>query len=362
MTQTMETISELAARWAVRADAGALGPDEQRELETWLAADSRHRGAYVRARAQWVDLDRLAALQGPAGGTDGRFPAADSAAAEPAPSPTAESARVVAQSGATVAGLSRRQLLAAGIAAIGFLGGGLSWLIVREGQERYTSGIGEVRRIALEDGSTLLLNTASEVTVRLTKQQRGIRLVRGEALFEVAHDKSRPFIVQANDTAVRAVGTAFAVRLEAAQVDVTVTEGVVEVVDLKTMSGLGPATTPVSRFEVKRVAAHEHAVIARSRAPEVEPIAPAKADRQLAWREGMVSFDGETLQTAVAEINRHNRRQIVVDDPALAAMPIVGVFRATDLEGFSAAAAAALKARAIPDGDVIRLQLEPSKH
>jgi len=331
----METISELAARWAVRADAGALGPDEQRELETWLAADSRHRGAYVRARAQWVDLDRLAALQGPAGGTDGRFPAA---------------------------GLSRRQLLAAGIAAIGFLGGGLSWLIVREGQERYTSGIGEVRRIALEDGSTLLLNTASEVTVRLTKQQRGIRLVRGEALFEVAHDKSRPFIVQANDTAVRAVGTAFAVRLEAAQVDVTVTEGVVEVVDLKTMSGLGPATTPVSRFEVKRVAAHEHAVIARSRAPEVEPIAPAKADRQLAWREGMVSFDGETLQTAVAEINRHNRRQIVVDDPALAAMPIVGVFRATDLEGFSAAAAAALKARAIPDGDVIRLQLEPSKH
>ncbi len=335
MTQTMETISELAARWAVRADAGALGPDEQRELETWLAADSRHRGAYVRARAQWVDLDRLAALQGPAGGTDGRFPAA---------------------------GLSRRQLLAAGIAAIGFLGGGLSWLIVREGQERYTSGIGEVRRIALEDGSTLLLNTASEVTVRLTKQQRGIRLVRGEALFEVAHDKSRPFIVQANDTAVRAVGTAFAVRLDAAQVDVTVTEGVVEVVDLKTMSGLGPATTPVSRFEVKRVAAHEHAVIARSRAPEVEPIAPAKADRQLAWREGMVSFDGETLQTAVAEINRHNRRQIVVDDPALAAMPIVGVFRATDLEGFSAAAAAALKARAIPDGDVIRLQLEPSKH
>src|SRR5260221_588843 len=220
MTQTMETISELAARWAVRADAGALGPDEQRELETWLAADSRHRGAYVRARAQWVDLDRLAALQGPAG------------------------------------------------------------------------------------------------------------------------------------------GTAFAVRLDAAQVDVTVTEGVVEVVDLKTMSGLGPATTPVSRFEVKRVAAHEHAVIARSRAPEVEPIAPAKADRQLAWREGMGSFDGETLQTAVAEINRHNRRQIVVDDPALAAMPIVGVFRATDLEGFSAAAAAALKAQAIPDGDVIRLQLE----
>ena len=357
----METISELAARWAVRADAGALGPDEERELETWLAADSRHRGAYVRARAQWVDLDRLAALQGSASSAAESSRVAQPVAEEPAPEPAAARAGVGARPEARRATLPRRQLLVAGIAAMGVLGGGLSWLILREAQERYTSGIGEVRRIAIEDGSTLLLNTASEVTVRLTTQQRDIRLVRGEALFEVAHDNSRPFIVQARDTAVRAVGTAFAVRLDAAQVDVTVTEGVVEVGDSKTLSGLGPTTAPASRPDVKRVAAHEHAVIARSRAPDVEPIAPAKADRQLAWREGMVSFDGESLQTAVAEINRHNRRQIVIDDPTLAAMPIVGVFRAIDLEGFSAAAAAALKARAIPDGDVIRLQPGPSK-
>jgi len=70
----------------------------------------------------------------------------------------------------------------------------------------------------------------------------------------------------------------------------------------------------------------------------------------------MVSFDGESLRTAVAEINRHNRRQIVIEDPALASKPIVGVFRATDLEGFSAAAAEALKAKAVADGDIIRLQ------
>jgi transmembrane sensor len=108
----------------------------------------------------------------------------------------------------------------------------------------------------------------------------------------------------------------------------------------------------------QRVAANERVVITRAsaRRSEVHSIAPVEADRQLAWREGMVSFDGESLQTAVAEINRHNRRQIVIDDPALADKPVVGIFRATDLDGFSAAAAEALKARAIRDGDVIRLE------
>jgi transmembrane sensor len=334
----VETINELAARWAVRANAGKLRPDEQRELDSWLAADSRHLGAYVRARAQWVDLDRLAALHGPACGQ--RRPPVDSRAEEAACDSI----------------LSRRRLLAAAIAGVGVLGGGLTWTILRNDREKFSSGIGEVRRIALADGSTLLLNTNSEVTVRLTKQRRDVRLFRGEALFEVTHDESRPFIVRANDTGVRAVGTAFAVRLENAQVDVTVTEGVVEVADLGIVSGFDPVRPAISRVGVKRVAAHERAIITPARPPDVESVAPAEADRRLAWREGMVSFDGELLQTAVSEINRHNRRQIAIDDPSLASMPVVGVFRATDLDGFAAAAAAALKARATTDGDIIRLQ------
>jgi transmembrane sensor len=326
----VEPISEQAARWAVRADAGSLSPDEQRELDAWLNADPRHRGAYVRARARWVDLDRLAAIHGPA--------SSETAKAETAPS------------------FSRRQMLAASVAAITVVGGGLSWIVLRGGREHYTSGIGEVRRIALEDGSTLMLNTATEVAVQFSKRQRDIRLIRGEALFEVAHDQARPFIVYANDTAVRAVGTAFAVRLESSQVDVTVTEGVVEVTDRTTASGSAQESPVSARAQPQRVAANERVVITHARAAELETIAPAEAIRQLAWREGMVSFDGESLQTAVAEINRHNRRQIVIDDPALAAKPVVGIFRATDLDGFSAAAAEALKARAISDGDVIRLQ------
>jgi transmembrane sensor len=349
-------ISELAARWTVRADAGGLSPDAQRELDAWLAADPRHLGAYVRARAHWIDLDRLAALHGPVRGR--RWSTVDSWA------PPAECAP------AAIAGhcepphelLSRRRILAAAMVGVGVLSGLLPWTAWRDDRERYSSGIGEVRRIVLADGSTLLLNTNSEVTVRLTKQRRDVRLVRGEALFEVAHDKSRPFVVRASDTGVRAVGTAFAVRLQNDQVDVTVTEGVVEVADLGALSGYDPIQATTSRPAVKRVAAHERVIIARARPPDVEAVAPPEADRQLAWREGMVSFEGESLQSAVSEINRHNRRQIVVDDLSLASMPIVGVFRATDLDGFAAAAAAALNARTSTDGDVIRLGYGPRRN
>jgi len=338
----------------VRADAGALTPDEQRELNTWLEADPRHRGAYVRARAHWVDLDRLAALHGPAPANLGTSadlksaPRSDPASVfSSAPTPTPPPPAVAFPT------LSRRHVLAASIAAITVVGGGFSWIVLRGGRERYMSDIGEVRRIALADGSTMLLNTNTEVAVNLTPQQRDIQLVRGEALFEVAHDEARPFIVRANGTSVRAVGTAFAVRLEAAQVDVTVTEGVVEVAST---AAADPFAASTSASIVQRVSANERLVVTHTHAAPIRPIAPTEADRQLAWREGMVSFDGESLATAVAEINRHNRRQIVIDDPALADKPVVGIFRATDLDGFSAAAAEALKARAVSEGDVILLE------
>lgn len=329
----MESISEVAARWAVRGDASGLTAEEERQLKAWLDADPRHRGAYVRARVQWLDLDRLAALNGPVIPGEERFLAGT-------PANTATPAA------RTVPVLSRRQLVAAGVAAVAVVGSSSMWMTLRDGRESYVSAIGEVRRIALADGSTIVLNTDTQVMVQLTRQQRSIQLMRGEALFEVAHDKTRPFIVTARGTAIRAVGTAFVVRVNAAQINVTVTEGVVEVDE-----GTGSASPAA-----KRVAANQRLVVGDARSAEIETIPVMEADRQLAWRTGMVSFDGESLATAVAEINRHNHRQIVIDDPSLAERPVIGVFRTTDLDGFSAAAAVALKASAVADGQVIRLR------
>ena len=325
----MESIDAQAARWAVRAAADDLSPEEQRALDEWTRADPRHLGAYIAARAQWLDLDRLAALHGPA-----------------------EATRITS--------VSRRHLLAACTAALALTGGTFAWLRYQAGVTRYVSGIGEVRRISLEDGSTLLLNTNTEVEVSLGKRQRKVYLVRGEALFEVAPDKTRPFVVIANDTAVRAVGTAFAVRLESNRVDVTVTEGVVEVASSNQIPASDATESPVLMHRLQHVSATERVVITAAHAPQISTLAPAEADRQLAWREGMVSFDGESLGAAVAEINRHNRRQIVVSDPQLVDKPIVGVFRATDPVGFSAAVADILKATASTDGQTIRLEPERS--
>jgi transmembrane sensor len=320
MMENGREADERAARWAVRMDAGPLRDEEQRELDAWLAEDSRHRGAFVRAQARWLDLDRFAALTG--------------VAENAAPAPRR---------------FDRRTLIAAGIAGIA-ASVGAGWLALRPEGSVYATDVGEVRRISLRDGSTLLLNTLSEVAVRFDDATREVRLARGEALFEVARDPSRPFVVQARGMTVRAVGTAFAVRMEGSQVDVTVTEGIVEV-------GAGSpdrklASAPAS---ARRISANQTATLVPGSVPAVGAIAPRTLERKLAWRAGMVAFDGESLAQAVAEVNRHNHKRIVVSDSALAAQPVVGIFRASDIEGFAATTAAALGAQVEADGDVIRL-------
>jgi transmembrane sensor len=314
----MTSIDEQAARWAVRLASGVLPGEQQRELERWLQSDLRHRGALVRARAHWSDLDRLASLHRP-------LREAVPAAGGPR--------------------LTRRRWLSGAAAAATALAAGLSWLALRGRALNYVSGLGEVRRIPLTDGSTVLLNTSSELVVHIDAQQRHLALVRGEALFQVAPDARRPFVVLTEAMAVRAVGTAFDVRLEADRLDVTVTEGTVEL-----------RQGPAAHAPAQRLHANERAVVDRGRSVVVRSIAASDAERRLAWRDGLLAFDNDTLAAAAAEINRYNRRQVIVEDAALAAMPIVGRFRTTDIDDFARAAAEALDAQIVVEGSRLRLR------
>jgi transmembrane sensor len=374
MTLRNQRTDLIAAEWAVRLDERALTPQEQAELDQWLNADSRHRGALLRARAAWLDLDRLSALAGPA--TPASRIASDRnsgcgsvpEAIDPLHSPAIEdhqlfhsaplsprvqrlsehfvgSAELIEQNSSPRIQGGRRRFVASGVAAL-FLGSAGAWWVERRDQT-YVSKLGQIRRVDLSDGSRMVLNTATEATVRFDKAHREIELATGEGLFQVAKDPARPFIVRAGFISVRAVGTVFAVRTAGQQVDVTVTEGVVEVVDNSTPGGT----------VIRRVAANERATVLETSQVQVRSIPHAEAERRLAWRDGMVSFAGEPLTTAVKEINRHNRRWIVVDDPTLASRPVVGIFRANDPDNFAATVATALGAQSVDQDDAIHLRL-----
>jgi transmembrane sensor len=334
MTQSNQGTDLKAAEWAVRLNARALSAEEQRELDQWLATDSHHRGALLRARAMWADLDRLAAMRG-----NGEALGARSEKHIDGPDTTATSQ--VPQ-----ASKSRRHfLVAAGLASVCLGGAGLWW--IERGEHTYVSKLGEVRRVSLSDGSHMVLNTASEATVRFDKTRREIELASGEGLFQVAKDPTRPFIVHAGPVSVRAVGTIFSVRSANERVDVTVTEGVVELAD-NSASGGGL---------IRRVAVNETATVMDTRQVQVQYLRHEEAERRLAWRDGMVDFAGEPLSSAVSEINRHNNRRIVVDDPALASRPVVGLFKANDPDGFATTVATALGARSVEQDDAIHLRL-----
>lgn len=314
MSSTSQQVDDQAAHWAALRDLG-LSPEQQEAFELWLKADKRHLGAYARAEGALIRVERTR-------GCLSEFAAN--------PKPSVFSRRRLVLSGS----------LAAGFAAAGVFGFGL-WQ--RSRHLIYRTGKGEVREILLADGSVVKLNTNSAVEVRYTEAVRNIQLLRGEALFDVAKNKARPFVVQANDTLVRAVGTAFTVSLLPERpVSVLVKEGVVE------MKRASVATAPV------RVRANNRA-IAPSDAPiTTAPIAEAKLARDLAWEYGRLAFDDQTLQDAANEYARYSDIHIVVD-PAVANKTITGSFVSNDPIGFARHAATLLDLQVEVNGSEVKI-------
>lgn len=313
-----DDIESIAAQWVMRQDRGALSPEDQRSLDAWLEQDTRHLGAFVRAQAMWLDVDRLAALN------------AGRPTAEQPPSRRVEFARA-----ASIAGVCFAVALTAFGVSRAYLAG------------RQTTDLGEVRRITLNDGSAVALNTSSVMQVKYEREQRRIVLRQGEAFFQVAHDEQRPFIVEARDVSIRAVGTAFTVRVrEDGSVGVVVTEGVVEVTR--------PGESTVSPQKERVIRNQE--VIAEARQPiAATALTQNEVARRLAWEEGQLIFDGERLDRAVAEVNRYSPTPVVIDSPRLAGQSFVGVFRTGDARAFAHAAAAAFNARVSEDAGTLRI-------
>jgi transmembrane sensor len=199
----------------------------------------------------------------------------------------------------------------------------------------------EWRNLTLTDGSMVSVGPRTQLRHQFGEQQRLVRLARGEALFQVAKDPSRPFIVDADTAIVRATGTRFGVSRRGNDVIVTVEEGTVMVTNGKANSS-GIALSAGNQVTVSENWPAQ--------------VAHVDAARALAWSNRRLVFDNETVTTAVDEFNRRNRVQIVVD-PAFASMQIRGDFHADDPLTFVQTVASAKHGVAVREsGDVVRLQ------
>ncbi|HEY4031496.1 MAG TPA: FecR domain-containing protein [Caulobacteraceae bacterium] len=298
-----DQIEHEAAGWVVRLSDGGqgalgLGGLGQSALEAWLAQGPEYEIAYARQLSVWTKAGAAARTEA---GQASVLPFRRKAAATAAIKPWRKAAAVAA-------------------VAVLAVGGGAGVWLANTGTA-YATAVGEHRVVRLEDGSRVEMNTATRIVVRYTPTGRNIQLQQGEALFEVAPNKNRPFNVMADNEQVRAVGTAFNVRLRSEGIDVLVSKGVVDVSEQRGSSAH------------RRLPAGIKASFLRT-GQEIEPISSAEIERTLAWRYGAISLNGQTLRQATAEFNRYNVKQLEVVDPQIADVKLGGYFRADDLDNF----------------------------
>jgi transmembrane sensor len=205
---------------------------------------------------------------------------------------------------------------------------------------------GERREVALADGSVLEVDPQTRIRVAFEEHTRRIVLERGRALFRVAKNSARPFLVQAGGTTVRAVGTAFGVERQQQGVIVTVAEGKVGVYgsdapapqDVKETStpggGASPSTAAKQGPTPREILLTAGQQVRMPSSGAAEPVRTVNSDRELAWARGQLVFDNESVAAAVEKFNLYNRVQLHVTAEALAMRPVSGVFDASDPESF----------------------------
>lgn len=310
-----EAIEATAAAWLAQRDDG-LSAAQLAEFARWHEADPRHAAAIVRLEKTWALLGQLRDYR-----PEARVHPDRDLLAKPRPvivfyKPAIAAATAMAACLALVAGwLWLRPAAPAEVAAT----------------PQYATTSGGYQRMTLEDGSVVELNADSEVRVNYTPAERRVRLVKGEAHFIVAKNRERPFWVEAGAVTVRAVGTAFNVRLGTAKIEVLVTEGKVEV-DQSAVRTASAKAAGRSLLEAGQLLVIQPTNPVSHPLPE--QVAPDVMRDTLAWQDSRLKFSNTPLADAVAEFNKRNLVQIELADAELAQIPIGGSWRGENVEAF----------------------------
>ncbi len=318
-----DAVLEAAADWRLRMDAPGWTPADEAALEAWLAADPMHEEAFDRTGQVWEFFDEHAASPEMMRARRDAIDRAQRHAAGPG----------------WLLRMPRPAKIAAGIAAAIVLGAGIYPLV--DGKDVYRTGFGERRVVTLEDGSKLSLDGQTRIVVRYTKAGRDLKLLSGQARFDVASDPLRPFKVAARDQTVVATGTAFNIDVSAPVVCVTLIEGHAVVLDRDAIKA-----KPVELHSGQQLLAPENA------RPVIET---ANLTEATAWQQGKIIFDDEPLTEAVARVNRYSKRQVTVSGEAARAQHVSGVFDAGDVDAFVEAVTYYLPVAARVSGDEIVL-------
>ena len=307
-----------ATAWLARLQGAEVGERDGLEFETWLAAAPANPAAYRRALAVWHEFE---------------------ARADDVTTQLAADARKAPLRGGLNArgGLNRRWFVGAGgmAAAAAVAAMVLPGLLAETAVQTYVTAKGERKRITLADGSTVDLNAETRLQVSFSRSARQVTLGDGEAIFDVTHDKHRPFTVAAANRVVQVVGTQFDVRNRRGELSVTVARGKVQVRPLSAAApGRSFLLTPGQRLDVDSAGLEQ-----------LKSVDPKEA---FSWRSGRLVYRGEALSEVVADLNHQFVEQIEVSDPALARMPITGVIVLDDQPAVLARLSLMLPVRSVP--------------
>ena len=312
---TSDFLRQAAAAWHDRLQREEGSEETRLEFNRWVAQSPEHRSAYAAVDRAWSALRDCAH--------------------EPEILALRHEAALRLSRGNS---RSLRPLrFATAVALVLALGGVATLLASRSPAERsiltdrtYTTTVGERLIVTLLDGSQVTLDTQSQLRVVWSKHERRVHLIRGQALFEVAKDRTRPFVVEADNQRLVAVGTAFDVRMDDRKLKVTMIEGTVRVERATGAAFRGsdaPAAPPglsmTSASPVVMLTAGEQLVVD---AQSEDHVLPADPDRATSWRRGQIIFDDTRLADAVGELNRYTQTQIVLADPTLADLRLSGAF------------------------------------
>lgn len=312
-----ETVEAQAAYWLVQQDRG-LTPGQQDEFLQWLSADPAHRDSFNRHRAMWSDFNLLAQWR-PEHST------------EPNPDLLARPRKRKLTWFAV-------PLLAAAAVAI-LLTQSATGPARSEPSVSYEAS--SYRQESLPDGSRVEMNRGAHVVTQFSRGERRVLLIQGEAQFFVVKNAARPFVVRAGGMDVRAVGTAFNVKLTGANLEVLVTEGKVLVAQSSAASAAprddATSTTAPTAPVVAELSAGHRTILPLAPVMVPPAIAAASAEeihRLLDWQPRLLDFNSTPLRAVVAEFNRRNDTQIFLADQSLETLPIVASIRSDNVEGF----------------------------